>query len=141
MLSYHTDTQNPESLPFCIQVRGDRQLTEKHVFNIRAVKTRQARGQRLTGRCYCPGWSLLACLSRMAGRGPFQEEGAERTKTPEAGVGWRVGKPTGGQRDGAEATGPEGEGGCGHWDLRLQNEQVERLARLALAASSNTNES
>lgn len=82
MLSYHTDTQNPESLPFCIQVRGDRELTEKHIFNIRAVKTRQARGQRLTGRCYHPGGSLLAFLSRMAGRGPFQEEGAERTKTP-----------------------------------------------------------
>lgn len=65
MLLYHTDTQNPESLPFCIQVRGDRQLIEKYVFNIRAVKTRQARGQRLTGRCYCPGWSLLVFLSRM----------------------------------------------------------------------------
>lgn len=73
--------------------------------------------------------------------GTLSGRGSRKDQNPEAGVGWRVGKPTGGQWDGAEATGPEGEGGCGHWDLRLQNEQVERLARLALAASSNTNES
>lgn len=73
--------------------------------------------------------------------GTLSGRGSRKDQNPEAGVGWRVGKPTGGQWDGAEATGPEGEGGCGHWDLRLQDEQVERLARLALAASSNTNES
>ena len=89
MLLYYTDTQNPESLPFCIQVRGDRQLTKKYTFNTSAVKTRQAKGTESDGevlfyRVFTVGLSEQDVRERaqeMAERGPFQEAGAEKTKT------------------------------------------------------------
>lgn len=89
MLLYYTDTQNPESLPFCIQVRGDRQLTKKYTFNTSAVKTRQAKGTERDGevlfyRVFTVGPSEQYVRGRaqeMAERGPLQEEGAEKTKT------------------------------------------------------------